>query len=1030
MKKVLALLVVVAVVGAAWGGTWFFPLVPPAEAQSPTATRTFSAASVAPGGELTVTIAPSDYGSFGGVTETLPDGFTYERSSLADNEVDVTGQTVNFTLFEFTEDSFTYTVTASSTAGNYDFSGVLRNSSLDKSSVTGDSRITVVADATPEPSPTATRTFSAASVAPGGELTVTIAPSDYGDFGDVTETLPDGFTYERSSLADNEVDVTGQTVNFTLFEFTEDSFTYTVTASSTAGNYDFSGVLRDSSLDKSSVTGDSRITVVADATPEPSPTATRTFSAASVAPGGELTVTIAPSGYGDFGDVTETLPDGFTYERSSLADNEVDVTGQTVNFTLFEFTEDSFTYTVTASSTAGNYDFSGVLRDSSLDKSSVTGDSRITVVADATPEPSPTATRTFSAASVAPGGELTVTIAPSGYGDFGDVTETLPDGFTYERSSLPDSEVDVTGQTVIFTLFEFTEDSFTYTVTASSTAGNYDFSGTLRDSERKEHNVDCPCRVTVRAPSPPRPPGPTENRPPTFSTNTATRSIDENSASGANVGDAVRATDADGDTVTYSLTGTDAGSFTINSGGQIMVGTGTMLDYEDKASYTVTVGVTDPDNASDTIAVTVTVGNVDEAGMVNITPDTTPQVDTELMAALVDPDGSVANLTWQWQKDDGQGNYTDIPGATMMSYTPVMADEDSRLQATAMYDDGEGSGKEAVGATCDIVCRYDTDDTPGISEIEASIAVLDYLIRGDITEITRDQAIQVVTAYLENRLIVGHLNTVTGSLSYFGAEQNNSVELAALHVNQAGGVLGVQMIIVTGDTATNPAQGVAAARGLVDMEGAVAIVGALASSVTLAVAQSVTVPKQRLLISPASTSPAITVLEDDDFLFRTTVSDAAQGVVLARLAREIGYETAGIMLINNAYGEGLADQFEETFASLGGMVTRKVPHEDSQPTYTSELEKATEGDPDVLLAISYPGQAEVYLRESLEGGYSDTFLFVDATKSPDMMEVVGWDALEGMWGTAQGSPDSPSLRKFQRSYAAVHGAPPEPSTPS
>ena len=277
----------------------------------------------------------------------------------------------------------------------------------------------------------------------------------------------------------------------------------------------------------------------------------------------------------------------------------------------------------------------------------------------------------------------------------------------------------------------------------------------------------------------------------------------------------------------------------------------------------------------------------------------------------------------------------------------------------------------------------------------------------------------------QDPLVVGHLNTVTGPLSYFGPEQTNGVELAVAHVNEAGGVEGAEMVIVAGDTAANPVQGVDAARALVDVEGAVAIVGALASGVTLPVAQSVTVPKERLQISPASTSPAITVLEDNDFLFRTTVSDAAQGVVLARLAQEQGYRTAGIMYVNNAYGEGLADQFEETFTGLGGSVSGRSPHEDGQPTYVSELERATQGDPDVLLAISYPGHAEIYLRESLEGGYADTFLFVDGTKSADMNEVIGWDLLEGTYGTAPGSPDRAPLQAFKDSYAAVHGAPPE-----
>ncbi|MCG9128915.1 cadherin domain-containing protein, partial [Candidatus Poribacteria bacterium] len=101
------------------------------------------------------------------------------------------------------------------------------------------------------------------------------------------------------------------------------------------------------------------------------------------------------------------------------------------------------------------------------------------------------------------------------------------------------------------------------------------------------------------------------NEAPVFASNSATRSIDENTAADTNIGDAITAMDDDGDTLTYTLGGTDAASFGIDStSGQLS--TKSALDYEVKRSYSVTITVTDPDNETGSIAVTINVNDVSD----------------------------------------------------------------------------------------------------------------------------------------------------------------------------------------------------------------------------------------------------------------------------------------------------------------------------------------------------------------------------------------------------------------------------------
>ena len=199
---------------------------------------------------------------------------------------------------------------------------------------------------------------------------------------------------------------------------------------------------------------------------------------------------------------------------------------------------------------------------------------------------------------------------------------------------------------------------------------------------------------------------------PVFSAETATRSVPENTTTGANIGTPVTATDAADDTLTYTLTGTDSASFSIvDTSGQLR--TKAELDYEaPKKSYTVTVTATDPSDAIDSITVTIAVTNVDEDGEVTL-PSPQPQVGTPLTATLSDPDGTTSNVSWQWARGETTGPFTDVSSGE--TYTPVDDDAGKFLRATASYTDGHGSGKTAEKVSAVVLAAPVANSAPALS---------------------------------------------------------------------------------------------------------------------------------------------------------------------------------------------------------------------------------------------------------------------------------------------------------------------------
>ncbi len=278
----------------------------------------------------------------------------------------------------------------------------------------------------------------------------------------------------------------------------------------------------------------------------------------------------------------------------------------------------------------------------------------------------------------------------------------------------------------------------------------------------------------------------------------------------------------------------------------------------------------------------------------------------------------------------------------------------------------------------------------------------------------------------ESEIKVGTLMAHTGPLKEYGPAIKNGAVLAADQLADAG--LTVKM--VHEDTETAPIAGVSAAKKLVEIDRVVAIIGALSSGVTLAVAESVTIPNEVIIISPASTNPMMTSLPADrgkDFVFRTCPSDALQGVVAGQAAAEM-VRTASVLYVNNAYGQGLAEVFKAAFEKNGGRVLAMVPHDEkTAESYTAELRKALKGDPDVLAAYSYPQHAKVYLKEAVEFFNYKNFLYCDGTKSLEIIDTLGADVVEGQMGTAPGTLGGKPLELFNAAYTREFGeAPPLP----
>ncbi|XVH31726.1 ABC transporter substrate-binding protein [Haloferacaceae archaeon DSL9] len=271
-----------------------------------------------------------------------------------------------------------------------------------------------------------------------------------------------------------------------------------------------------------------------------------------------------------------------------------------------------------------------------------------------------------------------------------------------------------------------------------------------------------------------------------------------------------------------------------------------------------------------------------------------------------------------------------------------------------------------------------------------------------------------------DEVLYGILVPDTGDLGSLGGPIGDGAELPARQLADEGFD---NISYQRGDSQTDPQAGISEANSLVN-GGVPAVVGPAASNVNLQVAEQVYIPQQVVGISPASTSPAVTDLDDDGFIFRTCPSDALQGPVMSQVAVDtVGAQTAGTLYLNDDYGQALEREFAASFEEAGGTVQNQVSFEPEQPNYTSQIGDALADDPDVLMVVGFPQSGIQLFRDYYSNFDTGVDILVpDGLLDEDLPTEVGND-MENVRATAPSSA-GPGNDFFTQQYEDTFGTSP------
>ncbi len=260
---------------------------------------------------------------------------------------------------------------------------------------------------------------------------------------------------------------------------------------------------------------------------------------------------------------------------------------------------------------------------------------------------------------------------------------------------------------------------------------------------------------------------------------------------------------------------------------------------------------------------------------------------------------------------------------------------------------------------------------------------------------------------------IGAILPLSGDIAEYGTRCKAGIDLALEEINSSRDN---QIVVLYEDSQGIPKEGVSAINKLINVDRIQFIIGAVSSSVTLAI-EPIATKHKVILFSPASSSPKLSGISP--YFFRDWPSDALEATYLAEFVHsEIKLSSIGIMYVNNDYGIGLSNEFIRRFTELGGEVPFSEPYEQGATDFRTEIAKIKSGAVNGIYLAGYHREMALATRQIRELGL-DLQIFGDADYGvEELLDIAGLAAEGAIYSMPEyeSEASSEAARSFQELF--------------